>query len=365
VLQQTIETKGIDAAVAQYRTLRAHGFPGPQESESDTNRLGYALLRTGETGSAIKLFQLNVETHPHSANVYDSLGEAYLAAGNRPLAIENYEKAIAIDPKKKSAVSALGTLTNRTREPYRPLVIFHILAGMVGLSAGAAAVSLRKGSRRHGVAGTVFVVSMLSMSASAAYMASMDPNGDVINVLMGILTFYLVATAWLTARRRSATTSLVDWAALLVALAVAAGLANYGLEAANSQTGTKDGAPAAIYFSFTVVAALAAILDLRMILRGGVSGAQRLTRHLWRMCAALFIGVTSLFLGQLQLFPVGLRNTGLLVVPSLLVLVSLGFWLVRVNAFRKSVGARPQPLVLPTESSGEHVLRHPKILTEF
>ena len=87
VLSHTIETKGIDAAVAQYQTLRAQGFRGLQESESDTNRLGYALLRKGQAESAIRVFQLNVETHPGSANVYDSLGEAYLTAGNRPLVI--------------------------------------------------------------------------------------------------------------------------------------------------------------------------------------------------------------------------------------------------------------------------------------
>ena len=340
LLQQTIETKGIDAAVAQYRALRAQGFRGLQESESDTNRLGYALLRK-DPRDAIKVFQLNVETHPQSANVYDSLGEAYLAAGNSPLAIENYEKALAINPKMKSAVSALQRLTDYQREPYRPLVLFHILAGMIGLTAGAAAMVLRKGSRRHGVAGTVFAVSMLSMSGSAAYMAFIDPAGDAINVLMGVLTFYLVTTAWLTARRRRAQTSLADWAALLVVVAVAAGLVNFGVEAANSQSGTKDGAAAGIYFAFAAVASLAAILDLRMIWRGGVAGAQRLTRHLWRMCAALFIGVTSLFLGQPQVFPVLVRNSGVLVVPSLLVLLALGFWLVRVNAFGNIATARP------------------------
>lgn len=106
VLSQTIETKGIDAAVGRYRTLRARGFPGLQESESDTNRLGYALLQKGQAESAIRVFQLNVETHPDSANVYDSLAEAYLTAGNTPLAIANYEKALAIDPAKKSTVTA-------------------------------------------------------------------------------------------------------------------------------------------------------------------------------------------------------------------------------------------------------------------
>ena len=201
-------------------------------------------------------------------------------------------------------------------------------------------MSLRKGSRWHSLAGRAFVVSMLSMSGSAAYIELVDPNGEAINLLMGILTFYLVATAWLTARRKRPQANLVDWLALVVVAAVAVALANYGLDAANSQTGTRDGVPAGVYLSFGAVAALAAVLDLRMIRRGGVSGAQRLTRHLWRMCAALFIAVTSFFLGQPQLFPVALRNTGLLVLPSLLVILSLGFWLFRVNAFQRTAAPR-------------------------
>jgi len=130
LLSQTIETKGIDAAVGQYRGLRERGFPGLHESESDTNSLGYKLLGNEDEASAIQVFQLNVETHPKPANVYDSLGEAYLAAGNKALAIENYQKAVAIAPKKKSAVSELQRLTNSKREPYRPMVLFHMGAAL-------------------------------------------------------------------------------------------------------------------------------------------------------------------------------------------------------------------------------------------
>jgi len=288
LLEQTIEAHGIDAAVSQYRALRAQGFPALQESASGT-------------------------------------------------------KAIAIDPRKKSALSALQELGARTREPHRPLVLFHILAGMIGLGAGAAAMVLRKGSRRHSRAGIVFAVSMLSMSGSATYVALVEPYGEVINIVMGILTFYLVATSWLTARRKPGQTGLIDWAWLLVAVALAAGLVTYGVEAMNSPTGMKDGQAAGVFFVFGAVASVAAALDLRMILRGGVTGAQRLTRHLWRMCAALFIGVTSLFLGQPQLFPVALRNNGVLAVPSLLVLALLGYWLYRVNAAPRTQAVRAQP----------------------
>jgi tetratricopeptide (TPR) repeat protein len=168
VLSRTIETRGIDAAVAQYRMLRAQGFAPLRESEADTNTLGYAMLQKGRTQDAIKVFQLNIETHPESANLYDSLGEAYLTAGNRALAITNYEKAIALDPAKRSAAAALQDLTGRKRASYSSLSLFHIFNGLAGIVSGAAAMILRKGSRRHSWAGRVFVITMLSMSGSAA-----------------------------------------------------------------------------------------------------------------------------------------------------------------------------------------------------
>ena len=74
-----------------------------------------------------------------------------------------------------------------------PILIIHICAGLVGLLSGAAAMSFRKGSRRHRVAGNVFFVAMLVMGSSAAYLG---------NVFGGLFACYLVATAWLTARRR-------------------------------------------------------------------------------------------------------------------------------------------------------------------
>ena len=60
-----------------------------------------------------------------------------------------------------------------------------------------------------------------------------------------------------------------------------------------SQTGSKEGFPAAAYFIFGSVALLSAVGDIRMLLRGGVFGAHRIPRHLWRMCFALFIAAVS------------------------------------------------------------------------
>jgi hypothetical protein len=76
VLRKTMKEKGIDAAVEEFRSLRQQGFPDVFCDEYQVNGLGYELLKEGERASAIKIFTLNSETFPKSANVYDSLGEA-------------------------------------------------------------------------------------------------------------------------------------------------------------------------------------------------------------------------------------------------------------------------------------------------
>jgi len=181
---------------------------------------------------------------------------------------------------------------------------------------------------------------MLSMSGAAVYMTVTDPHGVPINAMMGAFTFYLVVTAWLTARRRRAQTGVVDWLAFAGAVAIAVGLARYGFIAAGRETGSLNGAPAVVYFTFGAIAALAAVSDVRMIRRGGVTGTPRLIRHLWRMCTALFIAAGSFFLGQPQFFPAAIRNTGILAVPTLIVIVALGYWLFRLNAKAWAPSAR-------------------------
>src|SRR5215472_1614227 len=83
---------------------------------------------------------------------------------------------------------------------YSPILLVHILGGTLGLVSGTIAIVFRKGSRGHELAGRVFVASMLTMGAAATYLAIIKHQNN--NIGGGILTFYLVGTAWLTARRR-------------------------------------------------------------------------------------------------------------------------------------------------------------------
>src|SRR5271155_2134956 len=96
-----------------------------------------------------------------------------------------------------------------------PILVFHICAGILGMLSGAVAMSFRKGSPGHRAAGNTFVISMLCLAVSAVYLAIM--KSQMMNVLGGVLTFYLVTSAWLTARRKAGKTGQSEWGLLLFA----------------------------------------------------------------------------------------------------------------------------------------------------
>lgn len=218
-----------------------------------------------------------------------------------------------------------------------PILLFHICGGTLGVLSGTVAIFLRKGSRRHAIAGTVFVISMLALGASGAYMAilKMQPG----NILGGLFTCYLVATSWIAAKRQQVRTSIFDWGALLLVSALTAVELTLGLEAATSPTGMKYGYPPGPYFLIGSVALIAATGDIRMLVRHGISGTQRIARHLWRMCFAFFIASASIFLARAHLFPAFMRKTGTLYLLSFFPLILMIFWLTRIRFARAVKGS--------------------------
>ena len=107
VLMPVVQKDGVDAAIERYRSLKANQAGSYDFRESALNDLGYALLRMKKTDEAVKILELNVEAYPRSANVYDSLGEAYAAQGNRQKAIASYKKSLELDPGNVNAVEQL------------------------------------------------------------------------------------------------------------------------------------------------------------------------------------------------------------------------------------------------------------------
>ncbi|HEY5288827.1 MAG TPA: hypothetical protein VIJ59_02210 [Caulobacteraceae bacterium] len=209
-------------------------------------------------------------------------------------------------------------------------LIGHVGGGTVGILAGAGALIFRKGERLHRAFGKVFVVAMLINGVMATSLATVlvtrGVSQQMSNVFGGIFTFYLVSTAWMTARRPPGTVGRFEIGALVFALGIAA-LALIGLVKLANGGATDNGVPIAAPIIFAGVALLAAGADLKVILRGGVSGAARIARHLWRMCAGWFIASASFFIGQQQVMPKFIQGSPVLIVLGVAPLLAMIFWL--------------------------------------
>jgi CubicO group peptidase (beta-lactamase class C family) len=112
VLSKTIADKGIAAGLTQFQELKTKSADSYDFGEEELNRLGYQLLGTGKRDEAIQIFKLNVDLYPKAFNTYDSLGEAYMVAGNKELAILNYKKSLELNPENKGATEMLKRLEN-------------------------------------------------------------------------------------------------------------------------------------------------------------------------------------------------------------------------------------------------------------
>jgi hypothetical protein len=104
---------GVEAAIKHYRELREREPNAYDFGEEELNNVGYYLIGMKKYKDAIAILKLNVEIFPQSANVYDSLGEAYMDDGEKELAVQNYEKSLHLDPGNTNAVEKLKVLKAR------------------------------------------------------------------------------------------------------------------------------------------------------------------------------------------------------------------------------------------------------------
>lgn len=211
-------------------------------------------------------------------------------------------------------------------------LFLHIAGGSVAIVAGYVALAVRKGARPHRVAGDVFVVAMLVMAGFGLLMGV--AKGQSGNVLGSVMAAYLVGTGWAAVRPRESWAGVSDRLAMLLAAGLAAAGASLG--ALDPSSGPGSG----VFYAFGALATLAVALDLKVLRRGGLIGFERIRRHLWRMCTALFVATGSAFLGQMDEIAAGLRGPHLFVL-ALAPLAALVFWMGRTRPRRPRLRVAP------------------------
>lgn len=162
------------------------------------------------------------------------------------------------------------------------------------------------------------------------------------------MSAYFVVTALTTVRPVAAWTRWVNVSALGVAVVLALGSMNKGLDAFASPGGTLNGVPFFMLFFIGIIMAIAAAGDVLVMRSGPLRGGARLARHLWRMCFALFIAAGSFFSIEARvatILPEPFTTPAMRALPVALVFIAMFYWLWRVRGRRTSV-----PLGLPETS---------------
>ena len=110
-----LENGDFKKALEGYLAIKAEDSTSVFLNERELNSLGYRLLRKEKYEDAVEVFKMNVALFPESANVYDSLGDGYLASGDSLLAYENYKKTLEFNnsnTKAKNFVEAYDKKEN-------------------------------------------------------------------------------------------------------------------------------------------------------------------------------------------------------------------------------------------------------------
>jgi hypothetical protein len=210
-----------------------------------------------------------------------------------------------------------------------PLMVVHVAAGAIGMASGTAALVARKGSALHRGFGSIFFLAMPTCAVIGSYLGVATQRGALL--VGGILTCYMIGTAWLTVLREPGRIGFAERIAPLFAVAGAAVALVFGLDALQDPHGMFQGVPAVGYFGPAIVAALAAGFDVKMIRRGGIAGSDRIARHLWRMSVALFEGTSAFFIGQQKVMPAWMHGSPVLIVLGVAPLLAMAYWLVRLK----------------------------------
>ncbi|MFL0796791.1 MAG: hypothetical protein K6L73_04805 [Cellvibrionaceae bacterium] len=148
--------------------------------------------------------------------------------------------------------------------------------------------------------------------------------------LPAILCMYLLVTSWLTVSRPVGIVSKLDVCLTGVISIISVGLFIYAYCVKHAMI-DGFGVPASIFFIFSGLAGLCAVLDIHMIVRKGVWGRQRIIRHLWRMLMALFLAMMAVA-AQKNVYPQWMIESKVMVLPLFFILVLLVFWVFRVAA---------------------------------
>ena len=211
--------------------------------------------------------------------------------------------------------------------------LLHTPAGTIGLVAATVALSTKKGTTLHRKAGRCFTIAMLLMLITGFVAALLKESID--DMFLSAVVIYTVFTAWLTAHHKKNETGLLEYVALIwiVAIAIAAFFISAGWGGAN--------VPPNAYLFWAGFAVLCAIGDVRNLFRSGLSGIQRVIRHIWRIGFSLIWAALAFTDKIVKILGSNIKELPeeqllyIVAVPTMIILITILFWIINVLFFSR------------------------------
>jgi len=110
LVYETVQKDGLNAALQQYKEAKQTQADAFEFGPGQLSLVGHRLLQHGKAKEALEFFKLNADSYPDKASAYDSLGDAYLANGDKEQAAKSFKKSLELDSANTSAIESLRSL---------------------------------------------------------------------------------------------------------------------------------------------------------------------------------------------------------------------------------------------------------------
>jgi hypothetical protein len=209
-----------------------------------------------------------------------------------------------------------------------------VVPGALAVVAGTVALAAPKGRWTHVRAGRAFVLTMGLSSAVGAGLGLVRAETSYITFHAGVLALCLLASGWLSARARPRASGPAATLAAVANLLNVLALVIIGGVAVRSGQPFR-GFPGQDYLFLAGMGMTALAGDASLLWRARLGDRHRIARHLWRMCLGFFIAAGSAFTGPgAAAFSEAVRQSGVLALPELAILLLMLLWLARTLFFR-------------------------------
>lgn len=206
----------------------------------------------------------------------------------------------------------------------------HAPAGTVVLVSAVVAMFVEKGSAIHRKAGSYFTVSMMIMLVSGIAAAYLKESID--DMMLGAFVTYTVITAWLAVHHKKNETGLPEVVALIWVV-------SFATIAFSISLGWREVETPFAYQIWGGLAILCALADIRNLCQSGLSGTQRIIRHVWRIGFSLVWAALAFTDKIVKMLGANLKSMQeeqlllIVAIPTMLILITTLYWIVKILFF--------------------------------